>query len=252
VRRALSVSLVLHALALAFLLTIRTPDTPRARFVRVIPIASPYRAPALVKRAPHVPPHRPLRIAVRTFRAPDRLPQLPPKERSPVLAAPPSIQAEPIFVPVPTLGIAHIPPPQTRRVVASTGAFDATIPANPARTHTAISTGTFGDATSAVAGSRAGSASGGSISSAAEILFKPRPVYTDEARRLRIEGEVLLEVLFEASGDARVLRIIRGLGHGLDESAIVAAREIQFRPAKRGDTPADSTAVVHIVFQLAY
>jgi hypothetical protein len=42
------------------------------------------------------------------------------------------------------------------------------------------------------------------------------------------------------------------LGHGLDENAIAAARAIQFRPAKRGDTAADSTAVVHIVFQLAY
>jgi len=87
---------------------------------------------------------------------------------------------------------------------------------------------------------------------AAEILFKPRPAYTDEARRLRIEGEVLLEVLFAASGEARVLRTLRGLGHGLDESAIAAAHEIRFRPARRGDAPVDSSAVVHIVFQVAY
>ena len=95
-------------------------------------------------------------------------------------------------------------------------------------------------------------ASDTALSSAAEILVKPRPAYTEEARRLRIEGEVLLEVLFEASGEARVLRTIRGLGHGLDENAIAAARAIQFRPAKRGDAAVDSTAVVHIVFQLAY
>ena len=237
------------------LLTIRIPEPPRARFARVTLIASPYHAPAPVKSAEHVPPHRLLRAAAREFRVPDRLPQVAPRERMPTLADPPSIQpaiqAAPIPVPAPMLKIPDIPPPQVRRV-AATGAFDVTIPANQAVTQTAISTGTFGDATTAVAGSRSSRASDAPILSTAEILFKPRPVYTDEARRLRIEGEVLLEVLFAASGDTRVLRILRGLGHGLDENAITAAREVQFRPAKRGDMAVDSTAVVHIVFQLAY
>ena len=124
-------------------------------------------------------------------------------------------------------------------------------PSSPVAAHTEISTGSFGDASTAV-GSRSRKASVPAISSAAEILLKPRPAYTEEARRLRIEGEVLLEVLFGASGEARVLRTIRGLGHGLDENAISAARAIQFRPAKRGDAAVDSAAVVHIVFQLAY
>ena len=44
----------------------------------------------------------------------------------------------------------------------------------------------------------------------AEITFKPTPVYTEEARKLHIEGEVLLEVVFEASGKLRVQRVIRG------------------------------------------
>ena len=238
------------------LLTIRIPEPQRARFARVTPIASPYHAPAPVKSAEHVPPHRLLRAAAREFRVPDLLPQVAPRERMPTLPDPPflqpAIQAAPIPVPAPMLKIPDIPPPPVRRVVAATGAFDATVPANQAVTQTAISTGTFGDATTAVAGSRSSRASGTPILSTAEILFKPRPVYTDEARRLRIEGEVLLEVLFAASGDTRVLRILRGLGHGLDENAITAAREVQFRPAKRGNMAVDSTAVVRIVFQLAY
>jgi hypothetical protein len=49
-----------------------------------------------------------------------------------------------------------------------------------------------------------------------------------------------------------VLRIVRGLDHGLDENAIAAAEAIRFRPAERAGTAADSTAIVHIVFQLAY
>jgi TonB family protein len=85
----------------------------------------------------------------------------------------------------------------------------------------------------------------------AEILYKPTPVYTEEARKMRVEGEVLLQVVFEASGQIRVLRVVRGLGHGLDEAAIRAAEQIRFKPALRDGQPADSTAVLHIVFQLA-
>jgi TonB family protein len=84
-----------------------------------------------------------------------------------------------------------------------------------------------------------------------EILSKPTPAYTDEARRARIEGEVLLEVVLEASGHVRVLRVVRGLGHGLDESAVRAAEQISFKPAMRDGQPSDSTAVLHIIFQLA-
>ena len=85
----------------------------------------------------------------------------------------------------------------------------------------------------------------------AEILSKPTPNYTDEARAKRIEGEVLLEVVFEATGKLRVLRVVKGLGHGLDDSAVRAAEQIRFKPALRDGQPSDSTAVVHIIFQLA-
>lgn len=85
-----------------------------------------------------------------------------------------------------------------------------------------------------------------------EITFKPNPAYTDEARSLKLEGEVLLEVMFNASGTLHVNRVVRGLGHGLDENAIAAANKIRFKPAMRYGQPMDSTAIVHVVFQLAY
>jgi TonB family protein len=85
----------------------------------------------------------------------------------------------------------------------------------------------------------------------AEIISKPTPVYTDEARAQHIEGEVLLEVVLEASGKLRVVRVVRGLGHGLDDAAVQAAQQIRFKPALKDGQPSDSTAVVHIVFQLA-
>jgi TonB family protein len=85
----------------------------------------------------------------------------------------------------------------------------------------------------------------------AEILSKPVPIYTEEARARRIEGEVLLEVVLEANGKLRVLRVMRGLGHGLDDAAVRAAEQIRFKPALKDGQPSDSTAVLHIVFQLA-
>lgn len=85
-----------------------------------------------------------------------------------------------------------------------------------------------------------------------EITYKPNPIYSDEARQLRLEGEVLLEVMFSSTGQLHVNRVVRGLGHGLDEAAIAAANKMRFKPALRSGEPVDSTAVVHVVFQLAY
>jgi TonB family protein len=84
-----------------------------------------------------------------------------------------------------------------------------------------------------------------------QILFKPKPVYTDAARAKKIEGEVLLQIVFSASGEVKVGRVVQGLGYGLDDSAEAAARQIRFRPAQQNGQPVDSAAIVHIVFQIA-
>jgi TonB family protein len=85
-----------------------------------------------------------------------------------------------------------------------------------------------------------------------EIVSKPTPAYTAEARDLKLEGEVLLEVNFAADGTPSILRVVRGLGHGLDENAVKAAQKIKYKPAKREGQPVDSVAMLHVVFQLAY
>jgi TonB family protein len=92
----------------------------------------------------------------------------------------------------------------------------------------------------------------GPASTGVEILAKPNPVYTEEARNLKVEGEVLLEVMFSANGQLHVSRVVRGLGHGLDEAAIAAANKMRFKPATHSGQAVDSTAIVHVVFQLAY
>jgi TonB family protein len=141
-----------------------------------------------------------------------------------------------------------------RGVVASTGFGNGVATGNarssgPATVHQAG----FGDADVAApptVQSRAATQAAARMTPA-EIISKPVPAYTPEARAQRIEGEVLLEVVFEASGKLRVLRVVRGLGHGLDDSAVRAAEQIRFKPALKDGQPSDSTAVVHIIFQLA-
>jgi TonB family protein len=83
------------------------------------------------------------------------------------------------------------------------------------------------------------------------ILSKPAPVYTEEARRLRVEGDVELQVVFAASGEVRIVRVVKGLGHGLDEAAIAATRQIRFTPARRDGQPVDYPATIHVVFALS-
>ncbi|MGB9285340.1 MAG: energy transducer TonB [Candidatus Sulfotelmatobacter sp.] len=114
-----------------------------------------------------------------------------------------------------------------------------------------ISTGGFGAEQVVHGGPKLAQASG-PATIPVEITYKPQPVYTDEARSLKLEGEVLLEVMFGADGTLHVNRVVRGLGHGLDEAAVAAANKMRFKPALRMGQPVDSTAVVHVLFQLAY
>ena len=85
-----------------------------------------------------------------------------------------------------------------------------------------------------------------------EILSKPNPVYSDEARKRRIEGDVLVQVTFLASGEVGVVRVLSGLEQDLDSAAVQAARQIKFKPARRDGQPYDLTATVRIAFRLAY
>ena len=84
-----------------------------------------------------------------------------------------------------------------------------------------------------------------------EILSKPSPVYTDEARRLGIQGEVVLSVVFQANGTIRVVGVVKSLGHGLDQAAEQAATQIRFKPAQRSGQPTDFPATLRIEFRLA-
>jgi TonB family protein len=141
-----------------------------------------------------------------------------------------------------------------RGTVASTGFGNGTAvpPTGSGRSRGVVQTGGFGDGNAVATEAPVHKTADTSAVTPVVILAKPKPVYTDEARKLNIEGDVLLDVVFPASGPVQVNRVIRGLGHGLDENAIRAAEQIQFKPAMSNGHAVDFPATVHIVFEIAY
>ena len=136
-------------------------------------------------------------------------------------------------------------------VVASAGFGSGVAVGTAGSNHGSVKQGEFADG-QAVTGPRVRQTTATARTTPVEILFKPKPQYTDEARSRKIEGEVLFQVVFLASGEMSVERVVQGLGYGLDASAESAARQIRFKPAQQDGQPVDSTAIVHITFQLAY
>lgn len=112
--------------------------------------------------------------------------------------------------------------------------------------------GGFGSAVAGATAPKRHTTSSGQTFKPVVILFKPNPVYPAEARKLHLEGDVILSVVFEASGKLDILKVVKGLGHGMDQAAIRAAENIRFKPAQRDGHPVNSAAMVHIIFQLAY
>ncbi len=73
----------------------------------------------------------------------------------------------------------------------------------------------------------------GNVTVRPQILGRPTPDYTDEARRNQIEGSVKVSVLLKADGTVSEVKVARGLGYGLDEKAVEAARQLRFVPAQK-------------------
>lgn len=270
--RSLAASVLVHGAAAVLILSLRfTPAAANfSRHVQEITLIAPSPQPA------PEPAPKPLVRTPRAFRlTPVRQRPAPPPL---ALDLPPAPVLETPRLPAAALELPRVlEPPRTmsapqvmikpagfsgvetslhrspRATLSATGAFDAAAarqPADPRRTVSATSG--FGDASIAAPPPASHKLSTPPDFVPVEIISKPRPAYTGEALRLRIEGEVLLKVVFGAAGEMHIVSILRGLGHGLDENAIAAARAIRFRPAQSDGGPVDSPAVIHILFQLAY
>jgi TonB family protein len=90
------------------------------------------------------------------------------------------------------------------------------------------------------------------VASPPKVLYKPTPSYTAEAKAMRIEGNVSLKIRVTAEGGVEVIGVVRGLGHGLDESARQATLATRFKPAvDASGRPVDWEGTVVVNFQLS-
>ena len=140
-----------------------------------------------------------------------------------------------------------------RGTVASTGFGNGT--ANPppsGKKGSVVSTGFANAADTTAEAPKKKQQASGPADNSPTILDKPRPEYTAEGRSLKIEGDVVVDMVFLANGTVQINRVVSGLGHGLDEAAVRSAQQIKFKPAKREGEPVDFPARVRIEFRLAY
>src|SRR6266436_1025733 len=120
-----------------------------------------------------------------------------------------------------------------RGTVASTGFGNGTANPPPAPKKGSLQSTGFADQSVAAEAPKKKAVASEGATTPVDILEKPRPEYTAEGRSLKIEGDVVLEMVFLANGTIQVNRVVSGLGHGLDEAATRAAQQIKFKPAKR-------------------
>jgi TonB family protein len=82
------------------------------------------------------------------------------------------------------------------------------------------------------------------------IISKPTPAYTKDARDKKIEGDMLIDLIFTADRRIVILQIVRTIGYGLDETGLQAVSRIVFRPAKENGRTIDYRARIRVEFRL--
>ncbi len=90
---------------------------------------------------------------------------------------------------------------------------------------------------------------GGGVS-APKVLYEPDPEYSEEARKAKYQGTVVLWLVVDANGRPEQIRVQRALGMGLDEKAIEAVKTWKFEPAKKDGHPVPVMINVEVNFRL--
>ncbi len=84
-----------------------------------------------------------------------------------------------------------------------------------------------------------------------QVLQQPKPSYTEEAREAKIEGIVMVSAVIQKNGSVGQIKILKGLGYGLDESVVnTLSRQWKFKPGTLNDEPVDVSVVMEVSFRL--
>ena len=86
--------------------------------------------------------------------------------------------------------------------------------------------------------------------SAPQVLFKVDPAYTEQARKAKLEGTVVLNLVVQRDGSVRNVRVVQSLDLGLNEKAIEAVQKWRFRPGMKNGEPVDVAAIIEVTFRL--
>ena len=169
----------------------------------------------------------------------------------------PRLTAEPTVVIPPTV---HLADNRMPNLGSSTGArMPAAPPSNGTGSGGGIGSGS-GGAVGEGRGPGVGSGSGGGVGggifrvgggiSAPQAVSTPTPNYTEEARRTKTQGTCILGLIVDTEGHPRDIRVVRGLGSGLDAKAIEAVERWRFEPAKKDGKPVNVLISVEVSFRL--
>ncbi len=90
----------------------------------------------------------------------------------------------------------------------------------------------------------------GSGVTAPHTIYDPEPEYSEEARKVKYQGVVVLQIIVGADGFPRDIRVARSLGLGLDEKAVEAVRQWRFEPGRMDGTPVAVVVNVEVNFRL--
>ena len=82
------------------------------------------------------------------------------------------------------------------------------------------------------------------------VLFAPEPEFSEEARKAKVAGNVLVYLQVDATGKPTHVRVLRGIGLGLDEKAMEAVRQYKFKPAMENGKPVIVEMNVEVNFQI--
>ena len=81
-------------------------------------------------------------------------------------------------------------------------------------------------------------------------IYSPQPGYSDQARKMKVQGTIVMSLTVGADGLPRDVKIERGLGYGLDEEALEAVRKWKFQPALKDGQPIEAKVHVQTTFRL--
>lgn len=259
--RAGSLSLIVHATVITLLLVIGTNETIQKKAKEAVTLIAP-------DLAPYVPKNAPQKQAMGggggggdrspTPPAKGKLPRPAPKQFTPpvqvVQNEQPKLIMEPTLVIQPDAQLPKVNMPMFGDPLARIGP-----PSNGPGSGAGIGSGSGGGVGSG-RGAGFGPGEGGGVGggvykigggvSAPQLVFKVEPEYSEEARKAKFQGTVVLYVVVDEKGAPRDLRVVRPLGLGLDEKAIEAVTKWRFRPGYKDGKAVPVAATIEVNFRL--